>query len=81
MRRAYVMHCCGWSVPASPLLRGAAIGGDLLEAAARRRMPFDSEALDRLLGSAWYSPARIERELGWRARISLSEGLLELVVK
>lgn len=80
LRRVYGMRPCGWSVPAS-LLRGAAIGGDLAEAIARRRMPFDSEVLDRLLGSAWYSPARIEQELGWRARVSLSEGLLELVGK
>ena len=80
LRRAYGMRPCGWSLPVS-LLRGAAIGGDLLESIARRRMPFDSEVLDRLLGSAWYSPARIEQELGWCARISLSEGLLELVGK
>lgn len=80
LRRVYGMRPCGWSVPVS-LLRGAAIGGDLLEAIARRRMSFDSEVLDRLLGSAWYSPARIEQGLGWRARISLSEGLLELVGK
>lgn len=80
LRRVYGMRPCGWSLPVA-LLRGAAFGGDLLEAIARRRMPFDSEVLDRLLGSAWYSPARIEQELGWRARISLSEGLLELVGK
>jgi nucleoside-diphosphate-sugar epimerase len=42
-------------------------------------MPFDSEVLDRLLGSAWYSPARIEHELGWRARVSLADGLAEMV--
>lgn len=78
LRRAYGMRPCGWSLPVS-LLRGAAIGGDLIEALVKRRMPFDSEVLDRLLGSAWYSPARIEQELGWRARISLSKGLLELV--
>jgi nucleoside-diphosphate-sugar epimerase len=67
-------------VPES-LLRAAAIGADGLEAIIRRRMPFDSEVLDRLLGSAWYSPARIERELGWRARVSLADGLAEMLGK
>jgi nucleoside-diphosphate-sugar epimerase len=35
--------------------------------------------LVRLLGSAWYSPSRIERELGWQARISLVDGLSEML--
>jgi nucleoside-diphosphate-sugar epimerase len=61
------------------LLRFAATGGDALEMLTRRRMPFDSEALDRLLGSAWFSPARIERELGWRAKVSLAAGLAEML--
>jgi nucleoside-diphosphate-sugar epimerase len=63
------------------LLRAAASGADGLEAILERRMPFDSEVLDRLLGSAWYSPARIERELGWRARVSLADGLAEMLGK
>ena len=67
---------CEWAVPAS-LLRVAAIGGDALELLTRKRMPFDNEVIDRLFGSAWYSPARIERELGWRAQVSLDEGLRE----
>jgi nucleoside-diphosphate-sugar epimerase len=37
------------------------------------------EIVDRLIGSACYSPARIERELGWRARVSLAEGLREML--
>lgn len=69
---------CEWAVPVS-LLNAAAICGDALGFLTRRRMPIDSEALDRLLSSAWYSPARIERELGWRAKVSLSEGLAESV--
>ena len=45
-----------WAVPASAL-RLAGRVGDGLEAITRRRLPLDSEALERLLGSAWYSPA------------------------
>ena len=66
-----------WAVP-EPALRLAASIGDGLEAVTRRRLPLDSEVLDRLLDSAWYSPARIERELGWCAKVSLAEGLREM---
>ena len=66
-----------WTVPES-MLRVAARFGDSLEVVCRRRMPLDSEALDRLLGSAWYSTARVERELGWRAKVRLEDGLREM---
>ena len=77
LRSTLEMPRCSWEVPAF-LLRFAATGGDALEMLTRRRMPFDSETLDRLLGSAWFSPARIERELGWRAKVSLAAGLAEM---
>lgn len=77
LRAAHGLPPLAWAVPA-PLLRWAAAAGDGLGALLRRRMPLDGEALARLLGSAWYSPARIERELGWRARISLADGLSEM---
>jgi nucleoside-diphosphate-sugar epimerase len=80
LRSTLGMPRCSWAVPGW-LLRAAAIGADGLEAITRRRMPFDSEVLDRLLGSAWYSPARIERDLGWRARVSLADGLAEMLGK
>jgi hypothetical protein len=49
--------------------------GDGIEIISGNRLPFDSEVLDSLLGSACYSPAAIERELGWKANISLHQGL------
>ena len=67
-----------WGVPRG-LLTAAARLGDGVEALLSRRVPLDSEALGRLLGSACYSPARIERELGWRARVGLDEGLREML--
>ncbi|MDP2170202.1 MAG: NAD-dependent epimerase/dehydratase family protein [Rhodocyclaceae bacterium] len=67
-----------WRVPAGLLQAGGAVG-DLLGALLRRQLPLNSEVVDRLLGSAWYSPARIESELGWRAQIGLSEGLREML--
>lgn len=60
-------------------LQGLARVGDGLGRVSGRRMPFDSEVLQRLLGSAWYSPARIRRDLGWGAQISLEDGLSEMM--
>ena len=67
-----------WSVPRRALTAVARLG-DGIEALTGRRVPLDSEALDRLLGSACYLPGRIERELGWRARVGLAEGLREML--
>ena len=56
-----------WSVPAGVLRAAGRLNGRL------------GEIVDRLIGSACYSPARIEREPGWRARIGLAEGLREML--
>lgn len=78
LRQVQGLRPCRWSIPASLLWGGAKVG-DCLEKLAERRLPLDSEAVDRLLNSAWYSPARIERELGWRAQVSLVDGLSEML--
>lgn len=78
LRAAQGLPPCAWSVPEF-FLRSAAKFGDGLEWLLKRRLPLDSEALERLLGSAWYSPARIERELGWCAKVSLANGLSEML--
>lgn len=57
-----------WSVPTG-VLRTAGCLNDRL-----------GEIVDRLIGSACYSPARIERELGWRAKVGLEAGLHEMLV-
>lgn len=80
LRQAQGLSPCNWSVPAS-LMRLMASVGDGMEKVTGRRLPMDSEAVDRLLNSAWYSPARIERELGWRAQVSLRDGLSEMLGK
>lgn len=78
LRAAQGLSPCSWTVPI-PVLRLVASVGDAFEAVLKRRLPLDSEALDRLLGSAWYSPVRIEQQLGWRARVSLADGLSEML--
>ncbi len=67
-----------WRVPAGVLRAGGTVG-DLLGALLRRPLPMNSEVVARLLDSAWYSPARIERELGWRAQVGLIDGLREML--
>jgi nucleoside-diphosphate-sugar epimerase len=69
---------CKWSVP-EVLLRSMGALGGAGQKALRRRMPMNPEIVERLLGSAWYSPARIERELGWFARVALKDGLTEML--
>ncbi len=80
LRAALGMPGCSWSVP-EPGLRLLARVVDGVEMALQRRLPFDSQVVDRLLGPAWYSPSRIEKDLGWRAKISLAEGLAEMLGK
>ena len=77
MREVLGLPRCQCSVPRS-VLGGVARCGDGIEALLKRRVPLDSEIVDRLLGSAWYSSGRITRELGWQAKVSLHEGLREM---
>ncbi len=78
LRQALGLPPVGWAVPRALLLTAARCG-DLLQALTGCRVPLDSEALGRLLDSACYSPQRIDRELGWRASVSLEAGLREML--
>jgi nucleoside-diphosphate-sugar epimerase len=60
-------------------LRSGAWIGDLLQRLTRWNMPLTSETLEKLLGSAWYSNARIEQELGFHPTRTLSDSLPEIV--
>jgi len=66
-----------WEVPEA-VLRTTGRCGDVAERITGKRLPLDSETVSRLLDSAWYSSARIERELGWRAQVDLKTGLQEM---
>jgi UDP-glucose 4-epimerase len=55
--------------------------GDLVGRASGRRFPLDSDALDKLIGSAWYSSANIARELGYRPRWTLPEAMPAMVAR
>lgn len=53
-----------WSVPIGFLRLGAKLG-DTIGRWSGRRMPLDSDNLQKLLGDAWYSGERIVDELGF----------------
>ena len=67
-----------WAVPAWAF-RGLAAAGDSARAVLGRRVGFDSEALAKLLGTAWFSSDKIARELGYRPTRTLREAMPELV--
>jgi nucleoside-diphosphate-sugar epimerase len=68
----------GWTLPPG-LLRLAALGGDALGRMRGRRFVFDSEVLDKLIGSAVYDGSRICRELGFAPHRGLGESMAEIV--
>jgi nucleoside-diphosphate-sugar epimerase len=68
----------GGAVPAW-LLRAAGRAGSLAGGLLGRPLPVSTEVVSRLLDSAWYSPARIGRELGWQPAIGLAVGLREML--
>jgi nucleoside-diphosphate-sugar epimerase len=67
-----------WSIPIF-FLRAIAKIGDLVGIITRRRFVFDSDALEKLLGSAWYSAEKIKRELGYRPKHAFDDAVEEMV--
>lgn len=63
-----------WAMPA-PVLTFMARVGDAIGALRGKPFSFDSDALDKILGSACYSSAKISRELGYRPAVPLDAGL------
>jgi nucleoside-diphosphate-sugar epimerase len=67
-----------WSVPLG-VLRAAARVGDVLGRARGKRAMFDSDALEKLTGDAWFSSEKIAKELGFRPRVTFEDALPELI--
>jgi len=67
-----------FSIPVS-LMRALAKTGDGIGYLRGQRFFFDSDGLDKLIGSAWYSSAKIERELGFKPVHDLPSALPEIV--
>ena len=67
-----------WTIPVG-VLRVAARMGDAVGKIRGRGFVFDSDVLNKLTGSAWYSCRKIETELGYRPTRLLEDGLREMV--
>ena len=63
-----------WTIPVA-VLRALAMVGDGIGRIRGRRFLFDSEALDKLTESAFYSSTKIQEELGFRPRRKLRSSL------
>ncbi len=84
-RELYVMICeslgkkpLAWHVPVWALKMAATVG-DVFGIVWGKRFVIDSDALGRLIGSAWYSSERIARELGYRPTRSFATALPEMI--
>ncbi len=67
-----------WEIP-MPVFKGLAKIGDGIGRLRGCRFAFDSGALEKLTGSAWYNPDQIERELGFAPKHHLRDSLPEIV--
>lgn len=67
-----------WTVPIV-ILKMLAKVGDGMSRVRRRRFMFDSDALDKLIGSAYYSSEKIQRELGFKPAWDLHSALPDMV--
>lgn len=67
-----------WTIPRWTLRLFGRVG-DVIGHVRGRRFVFDSDALAKLTGSAWYSSAKLQRELGWKPRHTLRETMPEVL--
>ena len=68
----------GWHVPLW-MLHVLGRVGDAIGRVRGKRFLFDSDALEKLIGSAWYSSEKISRELGYRPGMTFPEALPALI--
>jgi len=84
-RELYEMICreLGKQVPQwhTPLVMLKVLGrvGDMIGYVRGERFLFDSDALEKLIGSAWYSSESISRDLGYRPTRSFEDAIPELI--
>jgi nucleoside-diphosphate-sugar epimerase len=67
-----------WHVPLGALEALAGVG-DVIGRLRGRRFVFDSDALDKLTGNAWFSSGKIARELAFQPRMTFEAALPELI--
>lgn len=78
MRRALGKAEPKWKTPVG-VLRAVAGMGDVISRVQGRPFFFNSVMLDKLIGSAWYSSEKIERDLGFKPTQTLETALPAIV--
>ena len=78
MCQALGRHPPKWSIPI-PCLRALGWAGDAIGKLRGKRFMFDSDALEKLIGSAWFSSQKIETMLGFKPEWNLEKALPEMV--
>lgn len=76
--RALGKRVPGWHVPLWTL-QAMGRAGDAIGRVRGKRFVFDSDALEKLTGSAWYSSEKIARELGYHPSVSFENALPDLI--
>jgi UDP-glucose 4-epimerase len=83
-RQVYELMCqalgrrpAGWSIPL-PCLRALGWAGDAVGRLRGRRFMFDSDALEKLIGNAWFSSRKIETMLGFKPEWNLAKAMPEM---
>ncbi len=69
-----------WTLP-MPLMRLLAKLGDGIGQLRGRRFVFDSDVMDKLIGSAWYSSEKARHELGFSTQYRLPDALPDMMVR
>jgi nucleoside-diphosphate-sugar epimerase len=69
-----------WTIPLFAMRFGARLG-DVIGRVGGKRFPLDTDALDKLTGSACYSSEKISRELHYRPAYTLDRVLPEIVAE
>jgi UDP-glucose 4-epimerase len=80
MRKALGKKIPHWYIPFW-IFRCLALLGDLGKKLSGMRLPFSSEALEKLFGNAQYNSTRIQRELGFKPIYNLEKMLPKIVEK
>ena len=78
IHRCLGKHMSSWQVPLW-VLKALAIAGDAIGRVRGKRCVFDSDALDKLTESAWYSSDAIAQDLGYRPLMTFEDAMPEMI--
>jgi len=67
-----------WCMPIGTL-KVLGLAGDAIGWVRGKRFMFDSDGLEKLFGSAWYSSEKISGELGYRPSVTFEDALPQLI--